>query len=135
MEVIRTSSQFRWGYEETPGTAYIPPTDDELVDYVDEGGEPILDEEGNPVRIPKPDWEPRQEQVTLNTIVIVEQNQSGGNEVFKFALDDDGLSRFLTYYVQFLDVDGRNLLRKTLNETSDIVVPTPVEVPKLTRVK
>lgn len=126
-----THESIRWGFdhEVTAASRIVPPTDDDLVPVLDpDTGEPILDQNGEALKRPKDDWVPTQEEVTLDTIVIVEPSPDGsGGHVFKFATDKPKLAAFVGFYAQFLDAEGRAAIRQVLADTSDIVIPSVAE--------
>ena len=122
MERIYSISQFKWLHETNPGQRVIPPSEDDLVPLLDAEGKPALNEDGEPLMQFSPTWQPQTEDVELDTIVIVEPSNTDVN-VVKLSFDKLSLGRFLARYVEFLDADGRNLLREELNKTADIYVP------------
>jgi hypothetical protein len=105
METIRSSSRAQFAYEETQGIRVKP-------------AEPTSEVESA---------EPTIEQVTLDTVVLYEAD-ANGVEVFKFSFDKSRLAEFLAYYVEYLDADGRQLIRSELSKSSDVVVPG-IEIP------
>lgn len=132
METIFSTSQFAWGHEVSQGMRMVPPTPMDLIDVTDEEGNPVIGPDGNPVRRPKPGWQPEFEEVSLDTIVVVDQNPETQNStVFKLAFDKVSLSHFLARFAQCLDADGRNILRTVLNEASDIAIATPEDIRKI----
>lgn len=135
METVYSTSNFRWGHELTDGVQLIEPDPSDLVPYIGPDGEPVTQPDGTPIMVPPSDFQPDYEKIDLDTLVIVDNTQSENTSVFKFAIDNGGLARFLAYYVQFLDVEGRQTLRSTLTETSDIVPANVADIRHLELVK
>jgi hypothetical protein len=122
MDTIHTLTQFGWGHEVTTGQRMIPPTEEDLVFAQDGEGNLITDQEGNYAKVPDKGWAPSFEEVNLDTVVIAEQTQQGIT-LIKLAVDKATLANILTFYVPFLDHDGRQALRDALSDTSGITVP------------
>lgn len=134
METIHSTSSFRWGHENTEGVRMIDPDPETFVPYLDADGEPVNQADGTPVMVPPAGFEPEYEKVDLETIVVIDAGTDDAT-VFKFALDKVGLSRFIAYYVQFLDAESRQIVREALGASSDIVTATPADVRRLELVK
>lgn len=117
METVHSTATLSWGHEITRGNKFVPPTDDELIEVVDENGEVT--------RVPKEGWQPRFETINLDTVVIADTTtvQAGAPVIFKFSFDKAKLAEFLTTYVEHLDAEGRQTLREALGNSSDIVIP------------
>lgn len=124
MEIIYSTSRFSWSHEVTPGFKTSQPTEADLEPMLDGEGNEVVGEDGKPLLALKRGWEPQVEQVELDTIVVAEADEKDAT-VFKIAFDKDGLARFISYYVEHLDANGRNALRQALSETSDIIIPEP----------
>lgn len=135
METIYSTSNFRWGHELTDGVKLVEPDPETLVPYLGADGEPVTQPDGTPIMVPPAGFEPQYEKLDLNTVIVVDNSTGENSSVFKFAIDGAGLARFLAYYVQFLDADGRQAVRETLAETSDIVPATVTDIRHLELVK
>ena len=109
----------QWGHEKVTATRMGQPTEEDLVPVVDAEGNPQLLDDGAPAMMLRPDFQPTVEQVELDTITVLDRE---GSTVVKIVLGD-AFAQFLNHYVQFLNPDGRQLLRNTLEETSGLVIP------------
>ncbi|HEY6022265.1 MAG TPA: hypothetical protein VIY48_21125 [Candidatus Paceibacterota bacterium] len=125
METIHLTSTFNVGFETTTGKRLSPPDAEDLVPVLEPNGEPALDQNGEPQMMPREGWEPAVEDVDLPTMIFADlaSAQGGNGQVYKFACDPATLASVLAYFSQFLDADGRNKIRATLNEKADIVIP------------
>lgn len=128
MEVIYHILPQQWAFEKTTGQQVTQPTEADLIPAINpETNEPATDPEtGEPLLRLRLDFEQVTQEVELDTVIVVDR---GGESVFKIVLGNT-LPSFLAHYVQFLDTDGRQLLRSALQETSGIV-PVTFEAPNL----
>jgi len=121
MERTYTTSKFSWFHEITPAVRLVPP---EMKALLDDEGNPVIDEAGEPVQVPDTDnWERQMEEIDLETMVFIDQSDQANPSVFKFAVDKEFLGRILSYYVQYLDANGRVALREAISKASGIEVP------------
>lgn len=106
MEHTYSTTQFRWGHEETPGMKMLPP------------------EEG--------DEQPQFEDVTLDTVVFLDTSNMGTGDttILKLSFDKESLANFAVFCIQHLDTDGRTAVRGALDATGGIVLASADELPK-----
>jgi hypothetical protein len=110
MDTVYNVIPVKWGHEYSKVQRLVPPTEEQLA------GDTSL--------------EAQVEEVEVDTVVVVDRD---GTSLVRLIVGES-LSHFLVHYVQFLDVDGRQLLRQALEETSGIIVPE-VAPPKMSLIK